>query len=116
MVATLFLEGVLHDCQANGIQARAAQDKDRRAADRVSGVEGTAEGTESPARRGKASQQEAMSHSCAPVPAALDRLKEAQGAKPAVEELISFLRQCNWGINSCRTSRKLPKRQLTAIE
>jgi UDP-N-acetylglucosamine acyltransferase len=50
-----------------------------------------------------------------PLPAALDRLEEAQGAKPVVEELITFLRRCNRGINSRRTSRKLPKRRLTAI-
>jgi UDP-N-acetylglucosamine acyltransferase len=55
-------------------------------------------------------------HEGLPLPAALDRLEEARAAKPAVEEMITFLRQCNRGINARRTSRKLPKRRLTAIE
>jgi acyl-[acyl carrier protein]--UDP-N-acetylglucosamine O-acyltransferase len=38
-----------------------------------------------------------------PLPAALDRLEEELGAKPAVGEMITFLRQCNRGINFRRT-------------
>jgi UDP-N-acetylglucosamine acyltransferase len=53
-------------------------------------------------------------HEGLPLPAALDRLEEALGAKPAVEEMITFLRQCNRGINSRRTPQKLPKRWLAA--
>jgi UDP-N-acetylglucosamine acyltransferase len=41
-------------------------------------------------------------HQGLPLPAALDRLEEELGAKPVVQEMITFLRQCNRGINSCR--------------
>ena len=38
-----------------------------------------------------------------PLPAALNRLEEEVGAKPAIEEMITFLRRCNRGINCRRT-------------
>lgn len=55
-------------------------------------------------------------HEGLPLPAALDRLEEELAAKPAVEEMIRFLRQCHRGINSRRILRKPPKRRLAAIE
>jgi UDP-N-acetylglucosamine acyltransferase len=51
-------------------------------------------------------------HEGLPLPAALDRLEEELAAKPAVEEMITFLRQCNRGINSRRILRKLSKRRV----
>lgn len=41
-------------------------------------------------------------HEGLPLPAALDRLEQELGAKPAVQEMIAFLRQRNRGINSSR--------------
>jgi UDP-N-acetylglucosamine acyltransferase len=43
-------------------------------------------------------------HEGLPLPAALVRLEEELGDKPAVEEMITFLRRCNRGINFSRTA------------
>lgn len=44
-------------------------------------------------------------HEGLPLPAALDRLEEELGVKPAVKEMITFLRQCSRGINFRRPVR-----------
>jgi UDP-N-acetylglucosamine acyltransferase len=47
-----------------------------------------------------------------PLPAALDRLEETLGGRPAVEEMITFLRRCTRGIN-LRRKASLACRELS---